>query len=61
MAFPSPLIGVARSHSKELSDPTFPSVEEYVKTLGGTKVIDTVLIANNGIAAVKVRIFACFY
>mmetsp|Transcript_15438 Transcript_15438/g.60339 ORF Transcript_15438/g.60339 Transcript_15438/m.60339 type:complete len:2177 (-) Transcript_15438:96-6626(-) len=31
----------------------FSSVEEYVKTLGGSKVITKVLIANNGIAAVK--------
>lgn len=31
----------------------FESVEEYVKQLEGTKVIKKVLIANNGIAAVK--------
>ena len=31
----------------------FSSVEEYVRFCGGTKVITRVLIANNGIAAVK--------
>lgn len=29
----------------------FTSVSEYVHSLGGNKVIDTILIANNGIAA----------
>jgi acetyl-CoA carboxylase/biotin carboxylase 1 len=32
---------------------TFKSVADYVHHTGGNKVIDTVLIANNGIAAVK--------
>ena len=31
----------------------FESVAEYVEKRGGTKVIERVLIANNGIAAVK--------
>ena len=33
----------------------FPTVQDYVKTLGGDKgiVIEKVLIANNGVAAVK--------
>ena len=33
----------------------FPTVESYVRTLGGDKaiVIEKVLIANNGVAAVK--------
>ncbi len=33
--------------------PTFKNTAEYVQKLGGTHTIDTVLIANNGIAAVK--------
>ena len=36
------------------SEPTFHSIADYVERLGGTKVVDTILIANNGIAAVKV-------
>ena len=32
---------------------SFPSVAEYVKHLEGTRVIEKVLIANNGISAVK--------
>ena len=32
---------------------SFPSLEAYVERLGGTTVIKKVLIANNGIAAVK--------
>lgn len=32
---------------------TFTSVDELVETLGGTHAIKHVLIANNGIAAVK--------
>lgn len=31
----------------------FSSVEEYVRELGGTSPIRRVLVANNGIAAVK--------
>jgi hypothetical protein len=31
----------------------FDSVSSYVKELGGTTVIEKVLIANNGVAAVK--------
>jgi hypothetical protein len=31
----------------------FESVADYVAKLGGNKVIETILIANNGIAAVK--------
>lgn len=31
----------------------FKSVEDYVQKHGGNKVIETILIANNGIAAVK--------
>ena len=33
--------------------PEFGSVEEYVKQLKGDRPINKVLIANNGIAAVK--------
>jgi hypothetical protein len=29
------------------------ALQEYVKNKGGARIIDTVLIANNGIAAVK--------
>lgn len=32
---------------------SFESVAEYVKNRGGSKVIEKVLVANNGIAAVK--------
>lgn len=31
----------------------FPNVARYVQTLGGTRTITKVLIANNGVAAVK--------
>ena len=31
----------------------FSSVADYVQKLGGSKVIESILIANNGIAAVK--------
>ncbi|CAL8094886.1 unnamed protein product [Orchesella dallaii] len=34
-------------------DLIFATTEELVKKLGGTKIINKVLIANNGIAAVK--------
>jgi hypothetical protein len=57
MALPSPTFELSRTHSKEISDPTFPSVQAYVDALGGNKVIDTILLANNGIAAVKVSLF----
>lgn len=36
-----------------MEGPDFSSIEEYVQKLGGNKAIKTVLIANNGIAAVK--------
>ena len=34
--------------------PAFTSIEDYVKQLGGDRPINKLLIANNGIAAVKV-------
>jgi len=32
---------------------TYPSVAELVRVRGGTKPIETVLVANNGLSAVK--------
>lgn len=37
----------------EKQDVSIATPEEFVKRFGGTKVINKVLIANNGIAAVK--------
>ena len=48
---PAPL---SLSASRELQ--SFSSVKEYVQQRGGNKVIETILIANNGIAAVKCMI-----
>lgn len=31
----------------------FETVEDFVRQCGGTRVVESVLIANNGIAAVK--------
>jgi len=44
---------VLTERSHELHSKQFTSVAEYVQYLGGNKVIRSVLIANNGIAAVK--------
>lgn len=41
------------AHMADRYDPTVTSPEEFVKKFNGTKVITKVLIANNGIAAVK--------
>jgi len=47
MATNSPVVHTQSRHG------IFSSVEEYVQTMGGSKVIKKILIANNGIAAVK--------
>lgn len=44
---------LARGRSESAAKPTFESVEQLVEELGGTRPIRRVLIANNGIAAVK--------
>lgn len=40
-------------NSFQMEQVEFKSLGEYVQKLGGNKVIKTILIANNGIAAVK--------
>lgn len=45
--------GRIRGDSGLLSTRVFDNLETYVKVLGGTTPIRKVLIANNGIAAVK--------
>ena len=46
--------GHQRNHSKgHTKDFSVATPEEFVKRFGGNKVINKVLIANNGIAAVK--------
>jgi hypothetical protein len=42
-----------RGVSRRGSTCTFSSIEEYVEELGGKRVIKKVLIANNGISAIK--------
>lgn len=42
----------SRSRQESFGD-IFGSVEEFVRELGGKRVIKRVLVANNGIAAVK--------
>lgn len=41
------------AQDKDRQDLTLATPEEFVKRFSGTKVINKVLIANNGIAAVK--------
>uniref|UniRef100_W4VRL7 Putative acetyl-coa carboxylase n=1 Tax=Corethrella appendiculata TaxID=1370023 RepID=W4VRL7_9DIPT len=43
-------LGLDKSHERDF---VLATTEEFVKRFGGTKVINKVLIANNGIAAVK--------
>lgn len=40
-----------QDNNNSIPDITFSNVEEYVKKLNGNKIINTILIANNGIAA----------
>ncbi|XP_055343612.1 acetyl-CoA carboxylase-like [Paramacrobiotus metropolitanus] len=47
------LSGVLATKSKDLKDFTVATPEEFVFRFGGTQVINKILIANNGIAAVK--------
>jgi hypothetical protein len=46
------MAGEAAAASHPTTSP-FSSVADYVKALGGTRVVKRVLIANNGIGAVK--------
>ena len=41
------------AQDREQKDLTLATPEEFVKRFNGTKIINKVLIANNGIAAVK--------
>eukprot|EP00667_Euglena_gracilis_P000097 EG_transcript_97 len=46
-------LGAQRASSTSIDEMRFTSVEEFVKAMGGSKVIKKVLLANNGMAATK--------